>query len=188
MMQKVKTEGSQRPYNALAPRSNFHNYVCQTLLQTIEKPAKVINFEEKMSNPVSITTPKRTSTSVVANSSQAERTGEAVSETAMKRLLEDFYKKPIALQAVRLSTSPLGGGGVTDTRLTTNDNLLIEGSRKSSRLPSVPLGNVKLSEFARTSIALSKGERSSFRSSTMGAGTRNYVAQKTAELRLSTLT
>ena len=124
----------------------------------------------------------------MANSSKADRTEEAVSETAKKRLLEDFYKKPIALQAFRLSTSPVGGGGVTDTRLNTNDNLLIEGSRKSSRLPSVPLGNLQMSEFARTSIALSKGERSSFRSSTMGANTRNYVAQKTAELRLSILT
>ena len=141
-MQKVKTEGSQRPYNALAPRSNFHNYVCQTLLQQIEKPAKVIDFEEKMSNPVSIKTPKRTSTSVVANNFKAEHSEKVVTETAMKRLLEDFYKKPIALQAVRLQNSPLGGGEVTDTRLTTNDNLMIESSRKSSRLPSVPLGNV----------------------------------------------
>ena len=95
-----------------------------------------------MSNPVSIKTPRKTSTNVMANSSKADRTEEAVSETAKKRLLEDFYKKPIALQAFRLSTSPQGGGGITDTRLNTNDNLLIEGSRKSSRLPSVPLGNL----------------------------------------------
>ena len=50
-----------------------------------------------MSNPVSIKTPRKTSTNVVGKSSKADRTEEAVSETAKKRLLEDFYKKPIAL-------------------------------------------------------------------------------------------
>lgn len=34
-------------------RSNFHDYVCRTLLEQIEKPIKVVNFEAKLSNPAS---------------------------------------------------------------------------------------------------------------------------------------
>ena len=37
----------------LKPRSTFHNYVCEALLQTIEKPVRVVDFEEKLSNPAS---------------------------------------------------------------------------------------------------------------------------------------
>lgn len=57
LSQKMQTEGGQRSHNnvsAIKHRSNFHNYVCKTLLDQFEKPAKVVmSFHEKMSNPAS---------------------------------------------------------------------------------------------------------------------------------------
>ena len=35
------------------PRSTFHNYVCEALLKTIEKPVKIVSIEDKLSNPAS---------------------------------------------------------------------------------------------------------------------------------------
>ena len=53
-----------------------------------------------MSNPASTTSPKRGSIATQVN--QSEVTKNEVSQPEMNRLLEDFYKKPIAMQTARL--------------------------------------------------------------------------------------
>ena len=53
-----------------------------------------------MSNPASTTSPKLGSIATQVN--ESEITKNEFSDPEMNRLLEDFYKKPIAMQAARL--------------------------------------------------------------------------------------
>ena len=92
-------------------RSNFSNYVCQELLHQIEKPAKTMSLEEKMSNPASTQAVKARASTIASKATitTLSNTGKSdmlqnqpqVEQRAMKRFLEDYYKRPIAINALR---------------------------------------------------------------------------------------
>ena len=112
MGQKVRTEGGMRNFSQVSQRrSNFSNYVCQELLHQIEKPAKTMSLEEKMSNPASTQAVKARASTIASKATitTLSNTGKSdmlqnqpqVEQRAMKRFLEDYYKRPIAINALR---------------------------------------------------------------------------------------
>lgn len=47
------TLGSARMQPSMRKKSNFHNYVCQTLITQLDEPKKQLGIEDRLSNPAS---------------------------------------------------------------------------------------------------------------------------------------
>ena len=100
----------------------------------------------------------------------------------MNKLLEDFYKRPIAMQAARLQTLPHGSSLIDGNLMDIGSSSLLQDSTK---LPSVSLRNP--SSTKEVSVSLKSGTRQTERATTLEIDDR-MKASRNADVRLSTLT